>query len=90
MKLKIANRVVSTLIILTNIYFIPLNYNILREINKPLNYELWMLPIILSTNLMLISAGLIFTNKFKRSMFLFVLNSLGLLWNLFWLGLLLN
>lgn len=90
MELKIPNRVIATIIILTNIYFVPLNYTVIRDAGGPMGYGLLMLPILLSTNLLLITAGLTFKEKFKNSIFLLIINGLGLLWNLFWLWLLLT
>ena len=90
MELKSINWVLATLIILTNIYFVPLNYTVIRDAGGPMGYGLLMLPVLLSTNFLLITAGLTFRDKFKNSVFLIVINSLGLLWNLFWLWLLLT
>jgi len=55
-----------------------------------MGYGLLMLPILLSTNLLLITAGLTFRNKFQNSILLLFINGLGLVWNLFWLWLLLT
>ena len=90
MELKVPNRVLATIIILTNIYFVPLNYTVIRDTGGPMGYGLLMLPFLLSTNFLLITAGLTFKDKFKNSIFLLILNGLGLLWNLFWLWLLLT
>lgn len=90
MDLNIPNRVIATIIILTNLYFIPINYTVIRETGGPMGFGLLMLPILLSTNLLLITAGLTFKDKFKNSIFLLILNGLGLVWNLFWLWLLLT
>jgi len=90
MELKVPNRVIATIIILTNIYFVPLNYSVIRDAGGPMGYGLLMLPILLSTNILLITAGLTFKDKFKNSIFLLTVNGLGLLWNLFWLWLLLT
>lgn len=89
MEFKIPNRVIATIIILTNIYFVPINFTIIKETGGPMGYGLLMLPILLSTNLLLITAGLTFIDKFKNSVFLLIINGFGLIWNLFWLWLLL-
>lgn len=86
MELNIPNRIIATLIFLTNIYFVPSSYTVIREAGGPMGYGLLMLPILLSTNFLLITAGLTFKDKFKNSIFLLIINGLGLLWNLFWLG----
>jgi len=90
MELKLINRSIGLIIILTNIYFIPLNYIIIKDEGGPMGYGLLMLPILLSTNLLLITAGLAFRNKFQNSILLLFINGLGLVWNLFWLWLLLT
>ena len=87
MELKLQNRVIATIIILTNIYFIPLNYSVIRDAGGPMGYGLLMLPVLLSTNFLLITAVLGFKDKYKNSVLLFVINCIGLLWNLFWLWL---
>jgi hypothetical protein len=90
MELKVPNRAMATFIILTNIYFVPLNYTVIRDAGGPMGYGLLMLPILLSTNFLLITAGLTLKDKFKNSIFLLIVNGLGLLWNLLWLWLLLT
>ena len=85
MELKKTNRTIAIVIFLTNIYFVPLNFIIIKQAGGPMGYGLLMLPILLSTNLLLITAGLTFRDKFKDSVLLFTINGLGLLWNLFWL-----
>ena len=84
MELKIVNRIIATIIILTNIYFISLGYIIIKESGGPMGYGLLLVPILLSTNVFLITAGLTFRNKFKESITLLVINGFGLVWNLFW------
>lgn len=90
MELKIVNRTIATIIILTNIYFVPINYAIIRGTGGSMGYALLMLPVLLTTNFLLITAVLVFKDKYKKSIFLLVINSIGLLWNLFWLWLLLT
>ncbi len=38
MELKIVNRIIAGIIILTNIYFIPLNYITIKEAGGPMGY----------------------------------------------------
>lgn len=54
---------------LTNIYFVPFNLITIKEAGGPMSYGLLMLPILLSTNLLLITAGLTFKNRHKNSIF---------------------
>ena len=90
MELKIINRTIAVLIILTNVYFIPLNYVTIRDAGGPMGFGLLALPILLSTNLLLINAGLTLKSKYKENILLFCINAAGLIWNLFWLWLLLT
>jgi hypothetical protein len=53
-------------------------------------YGLLILPISLSINLLLISAGLTFKTKFNNSIGLLIINGIGLFWSLFWLWLFLT
>jgi hypothetical protein len=85
MELKSINRVLAILIILTNIYFVPLSFTIISNAGGPMGFGLLLIPILLSTNLLLITAGLSFKEKYKNSLYLLAINSLGLVWNLFWL-----
>jgi hypothetical protein len=85
MDLKTVNRIIAGIIILTNIYFIPMNYITVREAGGPMGYGLLILPILASTHLFLIPAGLSFKQKFKNSICLLLINGIGLIWNLFWL-----
>lgn len=84
-KLKTANWTISTLLILTNIYFLPFSFVTIKSTGGAFGYGLLILPISLSINLLLISAGLTFKTKFNNSIGLFIINGLGLLWSLFWL-----
>ena len=90
MKLKTANWTISTLVILTNFYFLPFSFVTIKSAGGAFGYGLLILPITLSINLLLISAGLTFKTKFNRSIRLLIINGFGLLWSLFWLWLLLT
>jgi hypothetical protein len=82
-KLKAANWTISTLLILTNIYFLPVSYNTIKSTGGAFGYGLLILPISLSINLLILSAGLTFKIKFNSSIGLLIINGLGLLWALF-------
>jgi len=62
----------------------------LKTTGGAFGYGLLILPISLSINLLLISAGLTFKTKFNNSIGLLIINGLGLLWASFWLWLLLT
>jgi len=89
-KLKTANWTISTLVILTNIYFLPFSFVTIKSTGGAFGYGLLILPISLSVNFLLITSGLTFKTKFNSSVGLLIINGLGLLWALFWLWLLLT
>ncbi|NRT16934.1 hypothetical protein HNP99_003308 [Flavobacterium sp. 28A] len=78
MKFNVIIRMTALLIILTNIYYIPM---IIFEIWQTGTFPLFISPVFL----ILIPAGLTLTVKFKNNVLLFCINVLGLIWNLFWL-----
>jgi hypothetical protein len=88
--LKTANWTISTLVILTNIYFLPLSFVTIKSTGGAFGYGLLILPISLSINLLLISAGLTFKKKFNNSIGLLIINGVGFFWASFWLWLLLT
>jgi hypothetical protein len=55
-----------------------------------MGYGLLLVPFSLSINLLMISSGLTFKRKFNKSIGLLIINSVGLVWALFWLWLLLS
>lgn len=89
-KLKTANWTISTLVILTNIYFLPFSFVTIKSTGGAFGYGLLILPISLSINLLLITTGLTFKTKFNKSVGLLIINGLVLLWAFFWLWLLLT
>ena len=83
-KLIVANKVVAVLLILANIYFIPLSFILLKSKGGPFGYGLLAVPITLSVNLLLISARYSFKSRFNGSYEILMLNCLGLCWAVFW------
>jgi hypothetical protein len=55
-----------------------------------MGYGLLILPISVSINLLLIFSGLTFKKRFNRSIGLLVINSIGLVWAVFWFWVLLT
>jgi hypothetical protein len=88
--LKKANFTISILIFLANIYFIPFSFITLKNSGGAMGYGLLLVPFSLSINLLMISSGLTFKRKFNKSIGLLIINSVGLVWALFWLWLLLS
>jgi len=87
---KSVNWIISTLVILTNIYFLPFSIITVKSSGGAFGYGLLILPISLSINLLLITAGLTFKSKFKNSLGLLIVNGLGLIWASLWLWLLIT
>ncbi|QLG45717.1 hypothetical protein [Costertonia aggregata] len=83
--MKIANKIVSILIILVNFYFVPLSFIIIEDTGGPMGYGLLVLPISIVVNFLLVTATFALKLRFNKSIGLFVFNSLGLVWSLFWL-----
>lgn len=88
--MKIANKVLSILIILINFYFLPFTIATIKNLGGPMEYGLSIISLSLSINVLLISAFLIFKNRFSKSFLLLVINGIGLIWGLFLLWLLLT
>jgi len=88
--LKKTNWTISGLIILTNLYFLPYSFILILENGGPMGYGLLVLPISFSINLLLLTSGLTFKNRFSRSMGLMFVNAIGLIWASFWLWLILT
>lgn len=88
--LKTTNWTISTLVMLTNLYFLPCSFIHILKNGGPMGYGLLVLPISLSVNLLLVTSGLTFKNIYSRSIILMITNALGLIWATFWLWLLLT
>ena len=84
MKLKKTNRILSTLIILENIYFLYFTFEILIQNGGTWGFGLLVLPISLSINFLILTAGLSFKEKFSKSLGLLIINGIGILWTTFW------
>lgn len=84
-RLKMINQLMAGVIFLTNIYFIPLSFSVIKSSGGPMGYGLLLLPILLLSNLLMIPAALTYFRKFKNSTLLLIVNGTGLIWNLFWL-----
>jgi hypothetical protein len=84
-KTKIINRIFSSILIFLNTgYFIPLSYKIIKTEGGTWGYGLVVLPLILLTHLFLISAIGSWFSKNKNPIMLLVINTVGLMWTLFW------
>ena len=88
--MKITNWTISSLLILINLYFIPFSFITIRNSGGPMGYGLLILPISVSINLLLIFSGLTFKKRFNKSVILLFINSIGLVWAVFWFWLLLT
>jgi hypothetical protein len=88
-KVKTANWTIAILLLLVNGYFLPLTVEIVYTSGGPSGVGLIFLPVSLSINLLLISAGFVLSQKLNKSVKLLLVNVLGLFWALFWLWVLL-
>lgn len=76
----LANRVVGSLLLLSNCYFLALGFFILRIGGGPMGFGLLVLPFLLAAIISLVPAALAFTRKRGSSRPLFVLNLIALLY----------
>jgi len=70
---------------MTNIYFLPFSFIIIKSKGGAFGNGLLLLPISLSINLLLITAGLTYKTNFNNCIGLLIIIGLGLLWAIFWL-----
>ncbi|MEM9981469.1 MAG: hypothetical protein AAF734_03165 [Bacteroidota bacterium] len=86
--MKTINWLISSLVIMVNVYFLPVTFSILQSAGGGFGYGFLILPISVSINLLVITAVMTFKAKFKDSLGLLIINGLGLFWALFWLWIL--
>ena len=79
---RYANRVVAGLILLSNFYFLALNYLIISIEGGPMGFGFMIVPFLLATHAFLIPAAMALTRKWCGSTPLFVLNLIGLLYSM--------
>jgi len=79
MKLNNINKIVSILIILLNLYFLPFTIMQIYRSGGPMGFGLMTLPFTILIHLLLISAILIFKKRFENNILFLVLNSFGLI-----------
>ena len=79
MKLSIINKIVSVLIILLNLYFLPFTIIQIYTSGGPMGFGLMTLPFTFLINLLLIPAILIFKKRFENNILFLILNSFGLI-----------
>jgi hypothetical protein len=79
MKLNILNKIISILIILLNVYFLPFTIIQIYTSGGPMGFGLLTIPITVIINLFLISAYLVFKRKYENSVSLLIVNSICLI-----------
>ena len=84
MKYVIPNKILSIIILLLNVYFLPITIKIIISSGGPFGFGFFVLPVSLPVNLLIINAFLVFKEKFKNSFILLIFNGLGVVWGLFW------
>lgn len=82
--MKVINCTIAVLILITNIFFLRLTFLIFQENGGYMGYGIYILIASLPINLLLIPATLVLFKKFRGSLFLLILNWIGLLWIIFW------
>ncbi|MGH1363681.1 MAG: hypothetical protein ACRBF0_09000 [Calditrichia bacterium] len=85
--LKVTNWILAGIIVLVNIYFLPLSLNLYTSTGGPMGIGLLLLPATLSINFLLITAFPVFNSKYHTSRGLLFLNGFGVLWSFFWMWL---
>jgi|TARA_B110000091_G_C13505614_1_gene346182 hypothetical protein len=85
--MKNINKILGVIIIIVNLYFIPVTLINVKESGGPMGFGLLFLPITLLINLLLIPAYFSFKTKYKNSKFLLIINSIGIIFSfiLLWL-----
>ena len=84
------NLIIAILVILLNLYFIPLTINILKTSGGAMGFGLLAFPFSLVVNSSLITTFLTFKSRFKESKMLMVINFLSVFLGTFLLYLLLS
>ena len=85
--MKNINKILGVIIIIVNLYFIPVTFINVKESGGTMGFGLLFLPITLLINLLLIPAYFSFKTKYKNSKFLLIINSIGIIFSfiLLWL-----
>jgi hypothetical protein len=82
---RITDIFIPTLIILSNLVFIPLTIQIITTTGGPMGFGLLILPVTISINLLLLPAILTIVKRNESNTGFKIINLLGLTWSLFWL-----
>lgn len=83
--LEVINVAIASLIILVNVYFLYTSWQILSTDGGPMGFGYMVLPLSISINLLLIPVYYALRKKNRASLSFLWMNSLGLLWALSWL-----
>jgi hypothetical protein len=83
MKLNNLNKIFSILIILPNIYFVPLTIKIIYTSGGPMGFGWYIIPFTFAMNLFLIPAIKVLKKQNENNTTLFIVNSIGILIGLF-------
>lgn len=82
--IKSFRKLPATLVIFLNIYFLWCTFVIIKDEGGAMGIGLMVLPITLSINLLLLPA-IIEIRYGRKNTWLTIINSLGLIWSVFWL-----
>jgi len=72
-----ANRTIAVLTFFLNLYYLPVTILNLISQGGPEGWGLLLLPFSISVNLLIATGALAFTQKFKKSIFLLLIQILG-------------
>ena len=78
MKIKTISRIIAVIIILANICFLPITYNLLIKFNNPLGFKIIILFFIVPIHIFIISAVLAFSKKYEENQSILSINALAL------------
>lgn len=82
MKYVIPNKILSIIILLLNVYFLPNTFEKLFTDDNPFGLNSLFLLITIPINLFLITAYLVFIERFKNSKILLFINGFGVFFGL--------
>jgi len=79
------HRLATSVILITNILYFGLLFNIIIDKGGPMGMGLIVIPIVIITLLFSIPAIIVFKSKTWQSNYLLIVNCIGFFWNLGWI-----
>jgi hypothetical protein len=75
--MRILNKILAIIILLLNLYFVPLTFITIKEQGGPMGYGLLTLPITLIINLLIIPGLFTLKKPYEKSVALLIINFIG-------------